>query len=384
MTARPFLLGVDILGLVLALAAFAVSVLYDAETGAGITWFDNTTAFVFADGLAIGFVVLIGLGRRLEAGPPTVPDLAWVPLALLICAGAGAMVLLHDAPEATGGAGLAAFVASITILAWRALALLAQPRHPRWVRYGVVAGLFGVALLWSWEVIVVGLNVPAALLPPPSSVGSEIAANPDVLFSDLGITFLEEVLPGFLIGTLAGFLFALAVDAVPFLARGLLPLGNAFAAIPIVGVAPIMIVWFESGPESKIAVVVLMTFFPMLVNTISGLNSVDRMQYDLMRSYGASYAVRLVKLRLPTALPFIFNALKINATLSMIGAIVAEFFGSPLGGMGFRIIERIGRLELDMVWATIAMAALVGSCFYGLWALLERVFTFWHPAMRRP
>ncbi|MCK5921028.1 MAG: ABC transporter permease subunit, partial [Methylococcales bacterium] len=91
----------------------------------------------------------------------------------------------------------------------------------------------------------------------------------------------------------------------------------------------------------------------------------------------------LFSLRLPNALPFILNALKINSTLAMIGAIVAEFFGTPIVGMGFRISTEVGRMNIDMVWATIAVAALAGSLFYGLFAIMERVFTFWHPSMRR-
>jgi NitT/TauT family transport system permease protein len=101
-----------------------------------------------------------------------------------------------------------------------------------------------------------------------------------------------------------------------------------------------------------------------------------------MRSYGSSYGQTLLKLRLPMALPFIFNALKINSTLALIGAIVAEFFGSPTSGMGFRISVEAARMGLDMVWATIAVAAVAGSAFYCIRALLERAFTFWHPSYR--
>jgi NitT/TauT family transport system permease protein len=102
-----------------------------------------------------------------------------------------------------------------------------------------------------------------------------------------------------------------------------------------------------------------------------------------MRSYGSSWGQTLVKLRLPAAMPFVFNALKINSTLALIGAIVAEFFGTPIVGMGFRISTEVGRLGLDMVWAEIAVAALAGSAFYGLLTLIERKVTFWHPSYRK-
>jgi NitT/TauT family transport system permease protein len=101
-----------------------------------------------------------------------------------------------------------------------------------------------------------------------------------------------------------------------------------------------------------------------------------------MRTYAAGYWQALVKLRLPAALPFIFNALKINSTLALIGAIVAEFFGTPIVGMGFRISTEVGRMNIDMVWAEIAVAALAGSAFYGLVAVIERSLTFWHPSYR--
>jgi NitT/TauT family transport system permease protein len=125
-----------------------------------------------------------------------------------------------------------------------------------------------------------------------------------------------------------------------------------------------------------------MTFFPMLVNAVAGLNASNQMERDLMRTYAAGHWHTLFKLRLPAAWPFIFNALKINSTLALIGAIVAEFFGTPVVGMGFRISSAIGRLNVDMVWAEIAVAALAGSVFYGLIALIERGVTFWHPSIR--
>ena len=120
----------------------------------------------------------------------------------------------------------------------------------------------------------------------------------------------------------------------------------------------------------------------MLVNTVAGLSAASPMQHDLMKTYAANYWQNLFKLRLPEALPFIFNALKINSTLAMIGAIVAEFFGTPTVGMGFRISTEVGRMNVDMVWAEIAVAAVAGSLFYGVVALTERVFTFWHPSNR--
>ncbi|WP_374332308.1 ABC transporter permease [Aestuariivirga sp.] len=243
--------------------------------------------------------------------------------------------------------------------------------------------VFGIGVLILWQLIVKGFGVPAVLLPAPSDIWAKLIASLPTLGVDFVQTVLRAVIPGWFIGSLAGFLAALLCDRIPFLRRGLLPLGNLVAALPIVGVAPILVMWFGFDWPSKAAMVVVMTFFPMLVNAVAGLQAAGHLERDLMRSYGASWWQTLVKLRLPAAMPFIFNALKINSTLAMIGAIVAEFFGTPIVGMGFRISTEVGRLGLDMVWAEIAVAAITGSAFYGLLVFLERRVTFWHPSYRK-
>ncbi len=242
--------------------------------------------------------------------------------------------------------------------------------------------VFGITLLVVWEGMVRGFNVPSVLLPPPSMIWERILNSTDILWLDFQQTFLKAVLIGYALGCGSGFLVAIAIDRSPFLQRGLLPLGNFVAALPIVGVAPIMVMWFGFDWPSKAAVVIIMTFFPMLINSVSGLAATSNMQRDLMRTYASNYWQTLFKLRLPAASPFIFNALKINSTLALIGAIVAEFFGTPIYGMGFRISTEVGRMNVDMVWAEIAIAALAGSLFYGLVALIERRVTFWHPSIR--
>ncbi len=242
--------------------------------------------------------------------------------------------------------------------------------------------MFGVTLLVVWENVVKGLNVSVILLPPPSMIWGRLLVSGSILWADFQQTFLKSVLVGFFAGCSSGFIVAIAVDRVPFLKRGLLPIGNFVSALPIVGVAPIMVMWFGFDYQSKVAVVVVMTFFPMLVNTVSGLAAASNMEKDLMRTYAANYWQTLFALRLPAAAPFIFNALKINSTLALIGAIVAEFFGTPIVGMGFRISTEVGRMNVDLVWAEIAVAALAGTCFYGVIALIERKVTFWHPSLR--
>jgi NitT/TauT family transport system permease protein len=241
---------------------------------------------------------------------------------------------------------------------------------------------FGALVLWLWEVACTGYEVPLVLLPPPSMIAASIVGHVPVLWADFVQTVLRSVVPGYLIGNGAGLLAAIALDRSPFLRRGIVPLGSLVGAMPIVGVAPIMVMWFGFDWPSKAAMVVLMTVFPMLVNASAGLAEAGSMERDLMRSYAAGFAQTLLRLRLPAALPHIFAALKLNSTLALIGAIVAEFFGTPIVGMGFRISTEVARMNLGMVWAEITLAAAVGSASFAVLALIERAATFWHPSYR--
>ena len=246
----------------------------------------------------------------------------------------------------------------------------------------MVAAIFGITVLVSWEMIVRIYDVPSVILPPPSQIGASLVANAPILWTDFVQTILKGALVGWVLGALAAVMTAIAIDRSPFLQRGLLPIGNFVAALPIVGIAPILVMWFGFDWQSKAAVVVVMVFFPILVNMVAGLAATDAMQRDQMATWAAPYRAALWKMRLPAAMPFLFNGLKITTTLALIGAIVAEFFGSPTRGMGFRISTAVGRLDLPLVWAEIVVAALAGTLFYGLVALIEKKVTFWHPSQR--
>lgn len=242
--------------------------------------------------------------------------------------------------------------------------------------------IFGVTLIAMWEVLVRGFEVSAVILPTPSAIASRFVEAIPLLWADFVQTIIKGAMTGYIIGALAAFGVALLADRSDFLTRGILPVGAFMAALPIVGTAPIFVKWLGSDWQSKAAVVGVMVFFPILVNTVAGLKDTSAMQRDLMRTYGAGYWPSLLKLRLPAAMPFIFNGLKVATTLALIGAIVAEFFGSPTLGMGFRISTSVGQLAMDMVWAEIIVAAIAGSAFYGMMALIERRVTFWHPSQR--
>jgi NitT/TauT family transport system permease protein len=297
------------------------------------------------------------------------------------------LALLND----TSVAGSAAWGFWLAVLAnwgaaWLAVARLASFRpHDKKASRAfdlLIPLLFGAFVFYLWEVAVRGFGVPPVLFPPPSLIAVRFFGSLWTLWQDFVQTFILGVLSGYTIGCGAGFLVAIVAHRYTFLGRGLLPIGNFVSALPIVGIAPIMVMWFGFDWPSKAAVVVVITFFPMLVNTLAGLNAAGHIERDLMRSYGAAPAQTLRKLYLPAAMPFIFNALKINSTLAFIGAIVAEFFGTPTLGIGFRISIEAGRMALDMVWAEIALAAIAGMAFYGIVALAERATTFWHPSYR--
>lgn len=362
------------LALVAVLASLVLPVSRDGDA-----WLWQDAAGLVA-AVAVAAAALLSLRR----------DAGWLTdVVLAVVAHGVALYLLLRVPALAGKAGWSFWLLTLAawLLAWLLVARLSarSPLSPgvRWSLNLVVPLLFGAWLLLLWQIVVVGAGVPSVLLPPPSAIWVKLVADPAQVWADFSQTFLKSVLIGYAAGCGLGFLVALVADRFDFARRGLLPIGSFVSALPLVGIAPILVMWFGFDWPSKAAVVVVMTFFPMLVNTVAGLNASDPIDRDLMRTYAAGYGQTLAKLRLPAALPFIFNALKINSTLALIGAIVAEFFGTPIVGMGFRINIADGRLEVDLVWAVIAVAAVAGSAFYGIVALIERSATFWHPSFRQ-
>ena len=175
--------------------------------------------------------------------------------------------------------------------------------------------IFGLTLIVIWEGLVRGLEISPVLLPPPSAIAARFAASTAILWEDFVQTVIKGALTGYLLGCGAAFVIAVAIDRFPFLQRGLLPVGNFVAALPVIGMAPILVMWFGFDWQSKAAVVVVMVFFPILVNTVQGLAEASAMQKDLMRTYAAGYVQTLLKLRLPAAMPFIFNGLKFDTPM---------------------------------------------------------------------
>ncbi|TPN47331.1 ABC transporter permease [Mesorhizobium sp. B1-1-4] len=372
-----------VLAIVLCLMAVALgamskpeaAALADPTTSANYPYL-GTKGLMFGLAMLTALVSMIRISRFVEA------------VVLFVGAHLVAWLLISGIAGFEGTA-LAPYFVLLTaawLLGWRCVAALSG-LHPTasWMRTAlrlIIPAIFGAWILIIWEAVTRGAGIPFILLPPPSAIGARIASSLPILGADVRQTIFKAVIFGYVVGSGAGFVTAILADRVPFLRRGLLPIGNMVSALPIIGVAPIMVMWFGFDWQSKAAVVIIMTFFPMLVNTVAGLAASGHMERDLMRTYASGYWPTLIKLRLPAAAPFIFNALKINSTLALIGAIVAEFFGTPVVGMGFRISTEVGRMNIDMVWAEIAVAALAGSVFYGVVALVERAVTFWHPSVR--
>ncbi|RWC58009.1 ABC transporter permease [Mesorhizobium sp.] len=372
-----------VLAIVLCLIAVALGAMSKPEAAA----FADPTAsinypYLGTKGLMFGLAVLAALISMTRIPPLAEAGVLFVGAHLV----AWQLISGIAGFEGTALAPYFLLLAAAWLLGWRCVAVLSSLRpFAKWARTAlrlIIPAIFGAWILIIWEAVTRGAGIPFILLPPPSAIGARIASSLPVLGADVRQTIFKAVIFGYVVGSGAGFITAVLADRVPFLRRGLLPIGNMVSALPIIGVAPIMVMWFGFDWQSKAAVVIIMTFFPMLVNTVAGLAASGHMERDLMRTYASGYWQTLLKLRLPAAAPFIFNALKINSTLALIGAIVAEFFGTPVVGMGFRISTEVGRMNIDMVWAEIAVAALAGSVFYGVVALVERAVTFWHPSVR--
>jgi len=366
------------LGFILATAGMLLALALPLSSETTLVWPARPVLLAFAVAAALSFAV----AAWTRGSAVVLPGIAGV-----VCGAVTTLALLRD-PGIAGSAAAGFWMMVLAVWLGAALCVIQlasmRPRNQasRRALSLAIPLLFGAVVFYLWEVIVRGFGVSPVIMPAPSASAARFSASLPTLGRDFVQTFIRGVLIGYVIGCGAGLLVAIVAQRFVFLGRGLLPLGNFFSALPLVGVAPIMVMWFGFDWPSKAAVVALVTFFPMLVNTLAGLSASGHMERDLMRSYGADHRQTLSKLYLPAALPFIFNALKINATLALIGAIVAEFFGTPTQGIGFRISTEAGRMAIDMVWAEIALAAIAGMAFYGLVALAERATTFWHPSYR--
>jgi NitT/TauT family transport system permease protein len=249
----------------------------------------------------------------------------------------------------------------------------------RGVREWFPAALVLVAGIALWEAIVKGADVQRFLLPAPSAIWTAFADNQGALWHE-GWTTFQEALGGFAIGCGAGIVFAVVVARWSLLGNALLPYAIAANAIPIIAFAPITNAWFN--PLTKTAHMVIaavLCFFPVFVNVVRGLRSVKPAQLELMRSYAVGELTVFRLVRVPTALPFLFTALRVASVLAMIGAIVSEYYGGSLDTLGANIQQDASLFQFEKAWAEIMIACILGIGFYLAVALLERVATRWQP-----
>jgi NitT/TauT family transport system permease protein len=252
----------------------------------------------------------------------------------------------------------------------------------RQVRAQAPAIVVFFAVLVLWEGLVAVLNLQQFILPRPSAIATAFVANWDRLQETAGNT-LYEALGGLVIGVTAGVLTAFAVSRWGRVREAILPIAVGASAIPIIAAAPIMSNWFGIlNPFAKMAIVILLVFFPMLVNVARGLSQVDESAIELMRASAASEGQVLRKLRIPNALPYFFTGLKVSTTLALIGAVVAEYFGGSNDVLGRVIVQSSSQLRFDITWAAISITALSGILMYLVAVATERLVIPWHASQR--
>jgi NitT/TauT family transport system permease protein len=252
----------------------------------------------------------------------------------------------------------------------------------RRLRYYLPAVLVFVGALVAWEFAVAALDIQRFLLPPPSDIAGALVAEWDTLV-EAGTNTLIEAAGGFAIGLTAGLAVALATSRFALARAALMPFAIAANAIPIIAFAPIMNNWFGvTSPVSKMMIVAMLVFFPVMINTVRGLTSATPASLELMRSYAAGEMTVLRKVRVPEALPYFFTAIKVGATLSLIGAVVGEYFGGTTVALGRFIVENASFLRFAEAWAAIIVAAALGIGFYLVIIGLERLLMPWHESLR--
>ncbi len=234
----------------------------------------------------------------------------------------------------------------------------------------------------AWQGLVAAFHVQEFLLPKPSVIAHTFWNERGALW-DAGLYTFKEALGGFALGSGLGILAALLFAAYRPLGTAFMPFAVAANAVPIIAFAPIMNDWFGLlNPFSKMAIASVLCFFPVLINTLRGLTSVDPRSIELMRSYAAGRGTVFRRVRIPASLPHLFAGLKIASVLSMIGAIVGEYFGGPLNALGVTILNASAYSNFSEAWAGIVLASAFGIVFYGAVALAERLTTAWDPARR--
>jgi NitT/TauT family transport system permease protein len=255
----------------------------------------------------------------------------------------------------------------------------------RWLRHNLPAIVVFVGGIGLWELAISGSDTRGFFLPAPSSIIEALGENWDAgyqIWPAAQVTFMEAA-GGMVFGTLAGILVALLISRWPLMREVALPVAVAINAIPIIAFAPIANNWFGVlSIQSKMVIAAALVFFPIMINVLRGLTEVPPASLELMRSYAARPATVFLKLRVPNALPFFLTGLKVATTLSLIGAVVGEYFGGLTVALGRIVVASASTLAFEVTWAAIIVASVVGIGMYLLIVTVERVLIPWHPAVR--
>ncbi len=256
-------------------------------------------------------------------------------------------------------------------------------RIETWIRAYGPAGVAFVVVLVLWEGLTRAFDVETFLLPKPSEIAQRFVVNFDVIWA-AGFRTFFEALGGFVVGGVMAVVMALATVRWSAVREGLLPFAIAANTTPIIALAPIANNWFNvTSPVSKMAVVAVIVFFPVMINTARGLLEVQPEELELLRAAAATPRQVLRLVRIPSALPFFFSSLKVASALSIIGAIVAEYFGGPQDVLGQYILNRANLFQFPDAWAAIVVASIIGITFYMVIVVAERLAMPWHVSLRK-
>lgn len=232
-----------------------------------------------------------------------------------------------------------------------------------------------LSTLILWEGLVRGLDVPRYILPSPSEIGAVITQRWQDLVRQVAWTMLEAI-GGFLLGSILAFLSASLFVHARLIERSMYPWAIVLQTVPIVAIAPLLTIWLGFGTAPKVVIAAIVCFFPVLVNTTRGLRLVSAQALELMRILSASRWQLYIRLRVPSAMPFLFTSLKVAASLSVIGAIVGEFTGADRG-IGYVVVSAAYRLDTPLLFAGIVFSSFAAVIFFLLISGIERILLFW-------
>ena len=243
----------------------------------------------------------------------------------------------------------------------------------------VVAVLLGAwELAAQWDLIADALGIEPFLVPAPSDIADSLWNDRSLLADNAWVT-IQEVVLGFAIAAVVGFAFAVVLHLSPVLRRAFYPLLVASQTVPIIAVAPILVVWFGFGIGPKLAIIALVCFFPITVNTLDGLRSVDPELPRMMRTLDAGRATILRRVEVPSAMPFLFSGAKIAAVISVIGAVFGEWSGAD-EGLGHLILVAQGQVQTARVFAAIDVLSAIALALFAAVSLIERRVAWWGSA----